>query len=67
MRLISTTRRQQIFVSYEDPESLKVKCKYIRDHKLGGMMFWEYSGDATGALLETIDGELGVGAEANPQ
>ncbi len=58
---------QQIFVSYEDPESLKVKCKYIRDHKLGGMMFWEYSGDATGALLETIDGELGVGAEANPQ
>jgi chitinase len=58
---------QQIFVSYEDPESLKVKCKYIRDHKLGGMMFWEYSGDATGALLETIDGELGVGAEANSQ
>ena len=52
---------QHIFVSYEDPESLKVKCKYIRDHKLGGMMFWEYSGDATGALLETIDGELGVG------
>lgn len=52
---------QHIFVSYEDPESLKVKCKYIRDHKLGGMMFWEYSGDATGALLETIDGELDVG------
>lgn len=52
---------QHLFVSYEDPESLKAKCKYVRDHKLGGMMFWEYSGDATGTLLNAIDGELGVG------
>lgn len=55
---------KQTFISYEDPESLKAKCKYVRDHKLGGVMFWEYSSDPTGKLLSTIDGELGVGAAA---
>jgi len=44
-----------IFVSYEDPESLALKCRYIRDHKLGGVMFWEYAGDSAGVLLDTID------------
>lgn len=53
---------KQIFVSYEDPESLKAKCKYVRDHKLGGVMFWEYSSDPSGKLLTTIDNELGIGA-----
>jgi chitinase len=55
---------KQTFISYEDPESLKAKCKYVRDRKLGGVMFWEYSSDPTGKLLGTIDGELGVGAAA---
>ncbi|HEY2469692.1 MAG TPA: glycoside hydrolase family 18 protein [Terracidiphilus sp.] len=52
---------KQIFVSYEDSESLKAKCKYVRDHKLGGVMFWDYAGDSSGKLLTTIDGELGIG------
>jgi len=51
---------KKTFVSYEDPESLKAKCKYVRDHKLGGIMFWEYSSDASGKLLTTIDSELGI-------
>jgi chitinase len=50
---------KHIFVSYEDPESLALKCKYVRDHKLGGVMFWEYFGDPTGKLLQTIDDSLG--------
>ncbi len=45
---------KQIFVSYEDPESLALKCKYVLDHKLGGIMFWDYSGDPSGALLDAI-------------
>jgi chitinase len=49
---------KHIFVSYEDPESLKGKCKYVRSHKLGGVMFWDYFGDPDGKLLETIGGEL---------
>lgn len=47
-----------IFVSYEDSESLKLKCQYIRSQKLGGVMFWEYFGDSNGKLLGTINSEL---------
>lgn len=49
---------KHIFVTYEDPESLTAKCKYVRSHKLGGMMFWDYSGDPSGKLLETIGAGL---------
>ncbi len=45
----------KIFVSYEDPESLALKCKYVLNNKLRGVMFWEYAADAAGALLDTID------------
>jgi chitinase len=45
---------KQQFVSYEDPESLALKCAYVQHHRLGGIMFWEYNGDASGALLDTI-------------
>lgn len=44
----------QSFVSYEDPESLSAKCKYVLSHHLAGVMFWDYSGDATGTLLRSI-------------
>jgi len=50
---------KHIFVTYEDPESLEAKCKYVREHKLGGVMFWEYFGDPEEKLLETIDKGLG--------
>ena len=50
---------QKIFVSYEDPESIKLKCQYIRSQKLGGVMLWEYFGDSNGKLLRTIHSELG--------
>jgi chitinase len=50
--------QQHIFVSYEDPESLKLKCQYIRAQKLSGIMFWEYFGDSNGKLLQTINTEL---------
>ncbi len=43
------------FVTYEDPESLRLKCQYVLQHKLGGIMFWEYSNDSNGELLRTID------------
>ena len=46
---------KQIFVSYEDPQSLELKCKYVIEHKLAGVMFWEYWSDSSGALLGTID------------
>lgn len=51
--LYSAEKKQ--FVSYEDPESLALKCAYIRRKGLGGVMFWEYTGDPTGALLNAIN------------
>lgn len=50
---------KKIFFSYEDSESLALKCRYVLDHKLGGIMFWAYSNDPAGLLLlDTIDTEL---------
>ena len=50
-----TTRQ---FVSYEDPESLRRKCAFIREQHLAGIMFWQYLNDPTGTLLSTIHSEL---------
>lgn len=46
---------KQMFVSYEDPESLALKCKYVLDHHLAGMMFWDYASDPSNTLLNAID------------
>jgi chitinase len=51
---------QQIFVSYEDPESIAAKGKYVLAHRLGGVMFWDYSGDPSGALLQAIHASFAV-------
>jgi chitinase len=42
------------FIAYDDPESLRVKTRYVRERGLGGVMFWEYGNDPTGALLEAL-------------
>lgn len=50
--LYSADKKQ--FVSYEDPQSLALKCAYVKRMHLGGIMFWEYEADDSGALLNTI-------------
>jgi len=57
--------QKQIFVSYEDPESLALKCKYVIDHHLAGMMFWEYESDPSGKLLDAIDSGLNMTPSAS--
>jgi chitinase len=46
------------FVSYEDTESLALKCAYVRRKGLGGVMFWDYTSDNSGELLNTIHDSL---------
>jgi chitinase len=48
----------QVFVSYDDPESVRLKAEYVRHNHLAGVMFWEYFGDPSGALLDAIDSTL---------
>lgn len=42
------------FISYDDEESLKHKCNYIKENNLLGIMFWHYSADESGCLLNEI-------------
>ena len=49
---------KHIFVSYEDPQSLKGKCAYVLQNDLGGVMFWDYAGDPSGVLLKTVHDSL---------
>jgi chitinase len=49
---------KRIFVTYEDPQSLAAKCDYVSHQELGGVMFWDYSGDPSGKLLATIHSSL---------
>ena len=42
------------FISYDDEQSIKEKCKYILDNGLLGLMYWEHSCDPTGELLKAI-------------
>lgn len=45
------------FITYDDPESIKQKVKFIKEFDLGGAMFWQYHGDDN-ELLETLYSEL---------
>ena len=42
------------FVTYDDPQSLREKARYVRAQRLGGIMFWEYSHDPAETLLDVI-------------
>jgi chitinase len=41
-------------VTYDDEESVKLKCAYVRDHKMAGVMFWQYASDPKKYLLTAI-------------
>lgn len=44
----------ETFISYDDKESIACKIDYLKEHQLGGIMFWEYKCDGTGTLTEFI-------------
>jgi chitinase len=44
----------KMFITYDDPQSIGAKADYVRDHHLGGMMFWELSQDRNDELLDVI-------------
>lgn len=42
--------------TYDDPQVLRTKTTYIRDHRLGGAMFWSLDGDTDdGELMAAVD------------
>lgn len=49
---------QNIFVSYDDPESMAIKANYVRTQGLRGIMFWRYESDHNNDLLKAIYNNL---------
>ena len=47
-------------ISYDDPQSLRAKCAYIKRENLLGIMYWEHGCDPTRELLGVLAEELGV-------
>ena len=48
------------FITYNDAEAELARTKYVKDHHLGGIMFWQYTGDPNNVLLDAIDKGLGI-------
>lgn len=46
------------FISYDDEWSVKNKCRYVNKKDMGGVMFWEYSGDKKEYLLDEMNQDL---------
>lgn len=42
------------FISYDNPKSVRLKCEYLKQKNLLGIMYWEHKCDTTGTLLETM-------------
>lgn len=48
-----------IICSYENPKSIEIKCKYVIDNDLRGIMYWEYSADdSVGTLRKSVYNHL---------
>ncbi len=51
--------KRGLMITYDDPQSMKLKANFARDQNLGGVMFWELSGDdAKSSLLNALISEL---------
>jgi len=46
--------QDKIFISYETPKEIALKSAFIKQKKLGGAMFWEYSLDNKQELLNKL-------------
>ena len=42
------------FITYEDEQSIRAKCAYVKEKGLLGLMYWEHSCDPSGDLLRTL-------------
>lgn len=42
-------------ISYDDEESVKYKCEYVKKNNMGGVMFWQYMSDPKEYLLDAIN------------
>jgi chitinase len=54
---------QKLYATFDDKRSMEAKTKYVLQHNLGGIMFWQLGHDtAKDGLLQTINQTLQQGA-----
>ena len=46
------------FITYEDEESLRQKCRLVRESGIAGIMIWEYSYDEDHGLVRVMANAL---------
>ena len=49
---------QSSFISYESPLAIALKCRFVLNSGLLGIMYWEHGCDKTHQLLQVISREL---------
>lgn len=54
--LWNAAKRQ--LVSYDDEESIREKCDFVKSHNMGGVMFWQYASDPKEYLLDAVNAHL---------
>lgn len=47
-----------VMIGYDDPRSIREKAWFARAAGIGGVMFWEFSNDRSGALLDSAHQSL---------
>jgi chitinase len=45
-------------VVYDDEESVEVKCEYVKEKNMAGIMFWQYASDPKEYLLTAVNKHL---------
>lgn len=45
-------------VTYDDEESIKYKCAYVKEYNMAGVMFWQYASDPKEYLITAIHEHL---------
>ena len=45
-------------VTFDDEESLRIKCDYVIENNLAGLMFWQFASDPKGYLLNALNEKI---------
>jgi chitinase len=46
--------KQRRLISYDDPQALQAKARFVRQRGLGGVMYWEHAQDPDEQLLDVV-------------
>ncbi len=54
-------------ISYDDPESIRLKCEYLKAERLRGIMYWEHGSDPSRRLLTAMWRAMSDRGTASPE